>query len=220
MNAMYTAPYIVIDGVESCGKDTQMKLLVDRARQDGRSFVQTREPGGTVLGESIRTVFVGEGGMYANPVAQCYLHFAQRAELIEKVVAVYRERGIPVFSNRGDSSTLAYQGYGLEAWNLVEWIWGQRDRVFGEHKPTLYVLLDVPAAVAHARSIERARGGGSEVNSAFDNAKIAFYERVTEGFRIFCQNPAVRAAVVDGHRSREEIHEDIYRIVSKECGWK
>ncbi|MEK7538527.1 MAG: dTMP kinase [Patescibacteria group bacterium] len=219
---MNIAPHIVIDGITGCGKDTQISLLLGRALREGRQLMSGPALGGTVVGNEMRRVFLDPDlGMKAAPKTQCFMNMTSWIEQLKTVVWPYLDQAIPFVWNRGDSSLLAYQIYGLEAPELEKEFWSMmRPLVFGERTPSLYIFLEVLPVVAHERVLERKRGGGPGASIIFDAKTVEFYKRLHDGFQVFSQHPDVRAVKVDGNRSREEIHEDIYRIVSKECGWK
>ena len=205
-------PFIVIDGLDGCGKGTQINLLKERLKREWIKCVFTREPGGAPLSEALRELFKSELGVKASALTQFLMMWASRRNYLEEVVWPALEQGVPVFSDRGDSSTLAYQIYGKGAPKLEAEFWHHRELVFKGLAPTCYIFLDVPPEIARVRAHER-----GEV-SHFDAEMIEFYERVDKGFRVFAGHPKVKMISVDGTRSREEIHKDIYRIVLEELG--
>ncbi|OHA79707.1 MAG: dTMP kinase [Candidatus Yonathbacteria bacterium RIFCSPHIGHO2_01_FULL_44_41] len=209
-------PFIVIDGLDGSGKTTQLKLLCERAEREGKKFILTREPGGAPLSEALRELFKSELGLKASALTQLLMVTASRRNCMEEAVWPFLAQGITVFSDRCDSSTLAYQVYAKNAPELEEEFWRLRKLVFGEYPPTTYIFLDVLPRVARNRVVgDDTRG---EI-SHFDAAPLKFYERVYEGFRAFENHPTVKMYSVNGARCREEIQEDIYRIVKAECGW-
>lgn len=211
-------PYFIIDGTEGCGKGTQVRMLNrQRGFEGSNEMVFTREPGGSPLSDEIRTLFKSELGMKAGAIVQLFLHFAARRSSLEAVIFPALMSGMPIFSDRGDSSTFAYQIYGKQALELEEDFWRIRSLVFEKHAPTLYIFLDVPPEVARARVFKDTTRGTID---CFDSASLEFYQRVYDGFRSFFQKPGIRAVRVDGNRPPEVVHEEIYAIVKKECGWK
>ncbi|MBI5078165.1 MAG: dTMP kinase [Candidatus Yonathbacteria bacterium] len=210
-------PLIVIDGLDGCGKTTQLRLLVERAESDGKTCVFTREPGGAPLSEALRELFKSDMGAKASALTQFLMMWASRRNYLEQVVLPALEDNISVFSDRGDSSTLAYQIYGKNAPELESEFWRLRKLVLGEHFPILYIFLDVSPEEARSRatSSDSTRGEASH----FDVAPLEFYERVYKGFREFGNHSSVKMVSVDGTQSRYAISEEVYRIVSDACGW-
>lgn len=214
---MKKAPFIVFDGLDGSGKGTQLKLLCERAKAEGRDFINTREPGGTKFAEEIRQVFKHGSGMDTSSRTQMHTMWAARSDLLENVIVPTISRGVPVFADRGDSSTFAYQvcGKGSIA-RLEDLFWVSRDVTFANHTPDLYIIIDVPAEVAKRRSDEDA---GRE-KDVFDKEKIQFFESVRQGFLLFSRKLKWVVVVVDGDRSPEDIHEEIYALVAARCAWR
>lgn len=150
------APFIVIDG---CGKGTQLKLLSERAASAGHAYTLTREPGGAPLSEALRDLFKSDLGANASALTQFLMMWASRRNYLEEVVWPSLEDNIPVFSDRGDSSTLAYQVYAQNALELEREFWRLRNLVFGGITPTCYIFLDVPPSIARERAtLDKSRG--------------------------------------------------------------
>lgn len=210
------APFIVIDGLDGCGKGTQIRLLGERAKREERSCAFTREPGGAPLAEELRELFKSDLGSNASALTQLLMVCASRRECLEKAVWPLLEQCVPVISDRCDSSTLAYQIYALNAPELEEEFWRLREVIFGDYPPSIYIFIGVPPNVARGRVVEDGTRGSL---THFDAKPIEFYERVYKGFCAFANHPSIKTVFVDGTRTREEIHEDIYRIVSNACGW-
>lgn len=209
-------PFIVIDGMDGSGKGTQIDLLVDRAIRSGRKFYNTREPGGAVLSEEIRALFSSPEGASASARTQFLLMWAARSNWLEKIVIPNLSASTPIISDRGDSSTLAYQVYAKEAPQLEDEFWRMRSMIFGEYTPTLYIFVDVPAREAK----RRVDLDNSRTKSAFDAQPLEWYERVRHGFEAFQNELPNHVLMINGDRPTEVIHEEIYKIVSEHCGWK
>lgn len=208
------APLIIIEGIDGSGKTTQANMLRERLA-DGQA-VFSRQPGGTPLAEKVREVFSSTEAVEASALTQFYLMWASRADWLEKVVIPITGKGTPVISNRGDSATYAYQVYAREAPELEEEFWHAREFVMGAHTPKVYIIIDVSAREARRRmTTDKARP-----KSAFDLKPLEFHERARAGFRAFAERlPEGDVIILNGSRTREAIHKDVYDIVSKLCGW-
>ncbi|OHA83495.1 MAG: dTMP kinase [Candidatus Yonathbacteria bacterium RIFCSPLOWO2_01_FULL_47_33b] len=213
---MKKAPFIVFDGMDGSGKGTQVKLLIDRALHAHRQFVDTREPGGSPLGEKIRDLFSSPEGAIASARTQFFMMWAARSDWFERVVLPNLEKGVPVISDRCDSSTMAYQVYAKEAPELEDEFWRIRSMIFGKHPPTLYLFIDLPAKEAK----RRVDADTSRSKSLFDKKPLEWYERVRKGFQSLREDLPNHVIMIDGDRSPEAIHEEVYKIVSEHCGWK
>ncbi len=208
-------PFIIIDGQDGSGKGTQIRLLKERIEKEHRTAVFTREPGGVPLSEALRTVIKSDEGMSSDALTQFLMFWAARNEWVKQLVVPNLTKGIPIFSDRGDSSTFAYQVIAKNTPELEEEFWRVREMVFGDYEPTLYIIIDVPAEVARERSLS-----DGEHTSAFDTEHVDFYERVRQGFRDFSKKAHTNVFFIDGTRTPEIIHKEIYSIVSELCGWK
>lgn len=139
--------FVVLEGGDGSGKSTQVPLLVSRLRDAGREVVVTREPGGTDLGEQIRALVLGGGGV--DPATEALLIAADRAEHVAAVIRPALARGAVVVSDRHVPSSLAYQGVGRglgvdEIARLS--VWATRGL-----EPDAVIVLDVPADEAARR---------------------------------------------------------------------
>ncbi len=209
------APYIVVDGLDGCGKGTQILMLAERARdKGGRKLLFTKEPGGVPLATEIRRLFKSNLGMEASSLTQSLLMWASRRAYLEGSVWPALDAGTPVISDRGDSSTLAYQVYAKQAPELEGEFWRMRKLIFGERVPTLYIIIDVPAEVARTRSLT-----DNTHSSSFDKKPLDWFERVRDGFSVFAKAIPDKVVIIDGNRSPEEVQKDFYQIVSETCGW-
>jgi len=209
---MEKAKYVVFDGMDGCGKGTQMKYL---EKELADRVVFTREPGGPPLAEEIRKIardnsLTGE----STALFQLLLFWAAREESMHKLVMPALESGKHVFSDRGDSSTYAFQLHGEEHLELFGVYSHLRQMVFAGHigrrQPDLYVIFDLPAEVA----LERASQDATREQNHFDKRDIGYYERVRDGFRRFAEY--VPAMLIDATRTPEEVHRSVMLLLAKE----
>lgn len=201
--------YVVFDGMDGSGKGTQIKMLQDKLRF---SVAFTREPGGTPFAEEIRKV-VRDNPLAGKSTAlnNFLLFWAAREELLQNFVMPALQSK-HVFSDRGDSSTLAFQLWGEEHRELLGLFKLMRKHVFetpGRRQPDRYIVFDLPAEVARERVM---RDAGREVNH-FDARDLAYYERVREGFHSLAKYQPVE--FVDAARSQEEVHQSVLGALSK-----
>ena len=204
--------YIVFDGMDGSGKGTQLKLL--RGTFDD-SVVFTREPGGTPFAEEVRTLAL-DNPLAGNstPLNNFLLFWAAREELQQNLVVPALRSGKHVFSDRGDSSTFAFQLLGEEHEELLDAFMRMRALVFaggnGRQQPDCYIVFDLPADIARARALRDAR----RVQNRFDLRDIEYYERVRAGFRKFAERYPV--IFVDATQSPEDIHRSVRAILAQE----
>lgn len=203
--------YVVFDGMDGSGKGTQIKFLQEKLKDFPVVF--TREPGGPPLAEEIRKI------VRDNPLAgesTAFFHFLgfwmAREETMHKLVMPALKSGKHVFSDRGDSSTFAFQIYGENHRELEPDFMPMRNRVFsahyGRHWPDLYIIFDLPSHVAR----ERALGDKSRTATHFDVRDLEYYRRVRRGFRAFTQYAPVE--FIDATRSPEEVHRSVMLLLA------
>ncbi|HAA95682.1 MAG TPA: dTMP kinase, partial [Dehalococcoidia bacterium] len=165
------ACFIVFEGGDGSGKSTQVRSLLRRMRRRGIKVMQTHEPGGTPLGQSLRRLL--KSGDPMTPTSELMLFEAARAQLVQDVIRPFLAQGGVVIADRFTSSTLTYQGYGrgLDR-ELIERL---NREATGGLEPDLTVLLDLPVEAALAR-----KNGGRADN--FDDAPVDFHRRIRRGY--------------------------------------
>jgi dTMP kinase len=201
--------FITLEGPDGAGKSTQQRYLVERIRARGREVVATREPGGTDLGERIRTVLLESSGSH-DPVVDALLFNAARRRLVEEVIRPAIRRGETVVCDRFADSTLAYQGYGGGA--PVELLDELNSIATRGLQPDRTILLDL----ATDRGLERRLGGASEQMTRFETADdhgTEFHKRVREGFLVLARREPERWRVVDASASEANVAESVWEQV-------
>lgn len=187
--------FITFEGLDGCGKTTQLRLLGDHLRHLKQEVVQTVEPGGTEIGRQIRAILLNSANTALAPRAELLLYFASRAQNVEEVIRPALEKGATVLCDRFTDSTRAYQGAGrgLER-ATIELL----DRVAcGGLQPDLTVVIDIPLEI----SLERARRRNARVNSdetRLDDEAHVFHERVRDAYRELAHAEPERFVWIDG----------------------
>ena len=203
--------FVPFEGIEGCGKSTQVKRLAKRLADAGREITSLREPGGTPIREAIREVVKHPpGDAPILPDAELLLMNASRAQLVQQAIRPALARGAVVLCDRFYDSSLAYQGYGREL-DLAK-VRQAIDLAVGETKPNLTLLLDIPLAVSQARVGGRQQSTG-EGQDQFDQSGDAFFERVYAGFHALAKGEPERYRVIDGTQSPEAVAEAVWDCV-------
>jgi len=185
--------FVTFEGLDGSGKTTQARLLADRLRAEGREVVETREPGGTRLGEEVRGLLL-EGGE-VSPWAEAALFAAARAQLVEEVIRPALERGADVVCDRYVDSSLAYQG--LARGLGVERVLELNLAATGELLPDrTFLLLLAPEEAAGRRQDEPDR---------IEREGDSFAARVDRAYRELAESFAGRIVAVDGSREPDEL---------------
>jgi dTMP kinase len=194
--------FITFEGIEGCGKTTQLLLLARYLRERACEVVTTREPGGTPLGERARDLLL-DPRLTPVPLAELFLLEAARAQLVAHVIAPALEKGAFVLSDRFADSSLAYQAGArrlpratVERLNELACAGIVPDR-------TLVFDLDVGLALGRAR--ERPDTGPE--NRRFEDEALAFHRAVAREYLDLAKDEPRRVVVVDANGTPEEVHE-------------
>lgn len=202
---------ITFEGTEGAGKTTQIERLSCRLGEMGYQVRTVREPGGTPLGEEIRTLLKHHpAGRGMSSEAELLLMNASRAELVRKVIRPALDAGEIVLCDRFYDSTVVYQGHG-RGLDLEQ---VERSIAFavGTTIPDLTLVLQVPLAVSEARRAARL-GLGSEPADRFDEAGREFFVRVERAFEDLLYRHPDRMHVVDAVDSVEAVQRSVWSWV-------
>lgn len=208
-----TGTFITFEGVEGSGKSTQIVRLADHLAARGIRNALTREPGGTLIGEQIRTLLLDPVNKALDPAAELLLYSASRAQHLSEIIRPALAAGVTVLCDRFSDATLAYQGYGRGL--DIEMIRSLDLIVTAGTRPDLTLLFDIDAA----RGIERARGRnnsrGLENEARFENEELAFHERVRRGYLSLVEREPDRIRIVDASGSPEAVQEQVGKIIDE-----
>ena len=201
--------FVTFEGPDGAGKSSQQALLVERLRRLGREVVATREPGGTELGEGIRSVLLEADS--ADPIVDALLFNAARRALVDEVIRPALTRGAAVICDRFSDSTLAYQGYGAGV--PLETLESLAEVATQGLRPSRTVLVDVSVEAGLARR----RGGPADELTRFETSADhdgAFHERVRRGYLALAAEAPDRWRVVDGSGAAHEVAERVWAAVA------
>jgi len=189
--------FVTLEGPDGAGKSLQAERLAAALEARGLTVRLTREPGGTSLGERIRTMLLTPGEPPIAPRADALLFSAARAQHVADVIRPALESGAIVVCARYADSTLAYQGYGsglpLAGLRAVTEI------ATGGLRPDLTILLDIPPEVGLARKTD---DGVTRFEASFD---VEFHRRVRDGFLALAAAEPDRWVVVDATAAPDEV---------------
>ncbi|MDD5249469.1 MAG: dTMP kinase [Rhodocyclaceae bacterium] len=199
--------FITLEGLDGAGKSTHLARLVEFLQRHGKTVVQTREPGGTPLGEKLRELLLAEP-MHLE--TEALLMFAARREHLARVIVPALERGDWVVCDRFTDASFAYQGGGrglaLDKLETLE-TWVQ-----GGLNPDLTLLFDVPTEIA----LGRVKSMGRELDR-FEQEKVEFFERVRAAYLERARAAPGRIRLIDGSRSVLEISAILEEISISVC---
>jgi dTMP kinase len=202
--------FITFEGLDGCGKSTQLENLAAALRAEKIDVVTTREPGGSAIGERIRAVLLDSRTAGLDPQAEMALMFASRAQLIAEVILPALAAGNWVLCDRFTDSTEAYQGAGrgLGSEPVLE----LHKVLCGSVWPDLTILMDSDVNSSVSRARRRNKTAEHDENR-FEKESLAFFTRVHEGFLKIAEREPGRVVKIDARPPIEEVHEEIVRVV-------
>jgi dTMP kinase len=204
--------FVSFEGIEGCGKTTQIALLSDFLKTRSIAHTITREPGGTAVGEGIRKILLNSETIHLTAASELLLFYASRSQNIQEKIRPALERGEMVICDRFYHASMAYQSYGRGI--PLEFITRLTDLVCDRYRPELTILLDIEPAIGLGRA--RARNHGrAEDEGRFEAEDLEFYTRVRDGYLDLAKRDS-RIRIIPADRSIEEVHRDIVKVLGLE----
>lgn len=197
--------FISIEGADGSGKSTQIEKLEDYLIEKNYDFVLTREPGGTIISESIRDIILNKDYMEMSDMTEALLYAASRAQHVEQYIKPLLREGKIVICDRFVDSSVVYQGYsrGLGIDNIEK----INSYATMGLEPDITILLDIHAEEGlrrkkHQRELDR-----------LELQKFEFHKKVSEGYRKLADLHPNRIKKIDASKSVEEIHEEVIKAI-------
>jgi len=194
--------FITFEGVEGCGKTTQLRLLKERLEALGQAAVATREPGGCPISDQMRAILLDAANSAITPLAELLLYAAARAQHVQEVIVPALEQGQVVLCDRFTDATVAYQGHGrgLDLATIEE-----LNRLATQgFAPQLTLLIDCPVEVGLSRARARIEAGSGAREERFELESVRFHERVRAGYLALAAAEPGRFLVIDGSGNVEQ----------------
>ena len=199
-----TAMFVTLEGGEGAGKSTSRDFIVSLLEEYKVPFIQTREPGGTAIGEALRELLLSKEGTAPSVTTELLMMFAARAQHLYEVIEPALRDGKWVLCDRFTDATYAYQGYG-RGFDLgqIEALEAFVQR--GRH-PDLTLLFDIDPQLGMARARQRAE------LDRFEEEELTFFEKVREGYlsRAECHS---RFKIIDASRSIYDVQDIVREIL-------
>lgn len=202
--------FITFEGMDGSGKTTQMRRLAERLRAQGRSVLETAEPGGTRIGTQIRRILLDSANQELCPTAELLLYFASRAQNVDEWILPALAQGQVVLADRFTDSTLVYQGCGrgLGAETVMT-----LDRIACRGLvPDLTLLIDIDAETSLARAHAR-NASSQDTETRMDEQSLEFHRKVYEAYHALAGREAQRFRIIDGQSDRETMEHEIWKAV-------
>lgn len=203
--------FITFEGIEGCGKTTQVQRLKNYLDENGIPNINTLEPGGTDIGQSIRRVLLDTNNISLLPLTELILYAADRAQHVNEVIRPGLDQGKWVICDRYFDATIAYQGFGrgldMEIVNILN------NKATGGLSPDITILMDCSEEVAIKRALERNKDSSQEDQGRFEKEKMEFHKRVRDGYLTLAEENKDRYIIIDAAKSVAEVETDIIKAL-------
>lgn len=204
--------FITFEGGEGAGKTSLIDKLEHRLVEQGYSVVRTREPGGSLLSETIRKWVLEHNNLNIAPMTELLLFLAARAQHIAELIAPALAQGKIVLCDRFNDSTIAYQG-GARGLGIDK-VASLCDLVTEDHQPDLTLYLDVDPTVGLARSqrTHKDTAGAGELDK-IESQQLQFHENVRNSFLFLTKKFPKRIHLIDAHQEKEQVFQQSLALI-------
>jgi len=199
--------FVSFEGIDFCGKTTQIQLLVERLKSCHVAVEVVREPGGTEISEKIRSILLDKSHRHMTAQAEILLYSAARSQLVFQRIRPLLDQGVHVIADRFFDSTTAYQGFGRGL--DIAFVHQLNQFATGGLVPVKTFFIDISPEEAEKRR-QRAGVGRDRLESG----GLSFYRRVREGYLHIAAAEPDRVVVVPGERPIQHIARDIWHHIS------
>ena len=213
------AAFITFEGLDGCGKSTQVERLAACFVEQGFSLLVTREPGGTANGERIRQLLLDTRTARLAPLTELALMFAARVQHVEELIRPALDAGQMVICDRFTDSSEAYQGGGRRLGKML--VLELHRLLCGDLQPDLTILMDsdITASVGRARRRNQARTANQDSDeNRFELENRAFFARVQAAYLEIAKREPQRVFLVDARGTADQTHTKILEVVSSKLG--
>ena len=206
---MQRGKFVSFEGIEGCGKTTQIALLSEYLTKHRIPFTITREPGGTAVGEGIRKILLNSETIHLTAASELLLFYASRSQNILEKIKPALERGEMVICDRYYHASMAYQGFGRGI--PLDFIQKLTDLVCQPYRPDVTFLLDIEPEVGLARARER-NHGRPENEGRFEAEDLEFYNKVRDGYLELASEDE-RIQIIYADRPIEAVHRHLLTLL-------
>lgn len=200
-----TGTFITVEGPDGAGKTTQLQLLADRLTAEGYEIVMTREPGGTRIGNEIRSLILNPDFQEMDEMTEILLYAASRAQHVNELIRPALAAGKIVLCDRFIDASIAYQGYGLGY--TIEQVRSINQQATNHLTPDRTYLFDLTVSESKQRMMDR--GALDRIEQRDD----AFRQRVYDGFMTLAVQEPERIQLVDANQSIESLQTELCQDV-------
>jgi dTMP kinase len=207
---MENSLFITFEGIEGCGKTTQIIRLAKRLEKRGVQFVSTREPGGTRIGKDIRNLLLDARNTNLFPLAELILYAADRAQHVEEIIRPALDQGKWVICDRFFDATVAYQGAGRGL--DMDIIMTLNDKVTKGLSPDLTLLLDCPPEKGIERALNRNSSIAPDGQDRFEREKMDFHRKVRDAY-LDLSRKEKRFTIINASLPEDSVEKEIFSAI-------
>jgi len=202
--------FFTFEGIDGCGKSTQLSRVAESLRAKGQNVLVTREPGGPSISERIREILISPDNKQMLPQTECLLYLAARAQHVSEVIKPAVDRGEIVLCDRFEQATFAYQGHGRGL--DLSFLRGVNGFATGGVSPDITFVFDIPAELSRERLSVIGKG-----KDRIESEGPQFFERVRQGYLEAAAAAPEKIKLLDGSKSVDELTEEVLGVISTFC---
>jgi dTMP kinase len=205
--------FITFEGIDGCGKSTQIKLLFEKLKELQLPIVLTREPGGTPISEKIRSLILDPENKEMTPSCELLLYLAARSQHITEKIRPALKKGDIVLSDRFEEATFVYQGYGRKI--LLKTIKELNRYATDNLKPDITFVIDIPVEESYKRIQIK-----NKIRDRMEDNTRQFFETIRKGYLLQCEMNEGQYIIIDGCLPIDEISQKIYTHVFNQIKYR
>ncbi len=207
---MHSGRLITFEGLDGCGKTTQLEKAKDWLTEQGYDVLKTRQPGGTKIGRQIRSILLDPEHEELQPESELLLYLSDRIQHIQETIIPAKAAGKIVLCDRFHDSTVAYQGYGRGLnLNSIESVVAH---CIKPYDPDLTILLNISPETVPLRLEQRDEYAEKD---RLDLESLNFFKKTAQGFQVLAAAEAERYVCLNGEQDIEVIHQEIVAVLQE-----
>ena len=195
--------FLVFEGIDGSGKSTLIELFCKQLKEKKLPFVQTKEPGGTKIGQEIRKLLLERGNTHLSPMAETLLYYADRRQNIEEFIKPHLKKNITVVSDRYWASTSAYQCGGRKI--NEQFVESLRNQICQDCEPDLWILLDLPIEI----TLKRLFIAKKDNQDRIEMENSSFHQRVRDHYLKLAKKDPEKWLILAGEKSSSILLEEL-----------
>ena len=207
---MHSGRLITFEGLDGCGKTTQLEKAKDWLTEQGYDVLKTRQPGGTKIGRKIRSILLDPEHEELQPESELLLYLSDRIQHIQETIIPAKVTGKIVLCDRFHDSTVAYQGYGRGLnLNSIESVVAH---CIKPYDPDLTILLNISPETVPLRLEQREEYAEKD---RLDLESLNFFKKTAQGFQVLAAAETERYVCLNGEQDIEVIHQEIVAVLQE-----